>query len=476
MKERLDVLLVKRNLAESREKAKAIIMSGNVFVEDQREDKAGTTFPEDVKIEVRGHVMPYVSRGGLKLEKAIKNFDVSVEGKVCTDVGSSTGGFTDCMLQNGAVKVYAVDVGYGQFAWKLRQDERVVCMEKTNIRYVVPEDLEGPAAFSSIDVSFISLTKVLLPVRNLLTEDGEIVCLIKPQFEAGRSDVGKNGIVRSKNVHVRVLRTVCMALEQQGLHIQYLCPSPIRGGSGNIEYLVQVQRGNVSPVPYAPEAVAEHAMALALTANRHTHKAYIKVRENNYSLNGLMGVNFYKKTAGIVGTGKIGAAMARICHGFGMRVLGYDMYPNKDLDFVEYVDLDTLLSQSDLISLHCPLMEETHHMINIDTIQKMKDGVILVNTSRGGLIKTDDLIQGIRENKFFAVGLDVYEEENGSVYEDMSETILEHSTVARLLSFPNVMVTSHQAFFTEEALAAISEVTLDNAMSYLKGTPNGNEL
>ena len=233
----------------------------------------------------------------------------------------------------------------------------------------------------------------------------------------------------------------------------------------------------VTRVPsYSPEAVAEHAMALALTANRHTHKAYIKVRENNYSLNGLMGVNFYKKTAGIVGTGKIGAAMARICHGFGMKVLGYDMYPYKDLDFVEYVDLDTLLSQSDLISLHCPLMEETHHMINIDTIQKMKDGVILVNTSRGGLIKTDDLIQGIRENKFFAVGLDVYEEENGSVYEDMSETILEHSTVARLLSFPNVMVTSHQAFFTEEALAAISEVTLDNAMSYLKGTPNGNEL
>ena len=193
-------------------------------------------------------------------------------------------------------------------------------------------------------------------------------------------------------------------------------------------------------------------------------------------LGGLMGFNFYQKTAGIVGTGKIGAAMARICHGFGMKVIGYDMYPNKDLDFVEYVDLDTLLSQSDLISLHCPLMEETHHMINIDTIQKMKDGVILVNTSRGGLIKTDDLIQGIRENKFFAVGLDVYEEENGSVYEDMSETILEHSTVARLLSFPNVMVTSHQAFFTEEALAAISEVTLDNAMSYLKGTPNGNEL
>lgn len=227
---------------------------------------------------------------------------------------------------------------------------------------------------------------------------------------------------------------------------------------------------------YSPEAVAEHAMALALTANRHTHKAYIKVRENNYSLNGLMGVNLYQKTAGIVGTGKIGAAMARICRGFGMKVLGYDMYPNKDLDFVEYVDLDTLLAQSDLISLHCPLMDATHHMINIDTINKMKNGVILVNTSRGGLIKTDDLIQGIRENKFFAVGLDVYEEENGSVYEDMSETILEHSTVARLMSFPNVMVTSHQAFFTEEALAAISEVTLDNALSYEQGAKNGNEL
>ena len=227
---------------------------------------------------------------------------------------------------------------------------------------------------------------------------------------------------------------------------------------------------------YSPEAVAEHAMALALAANRRIHKAYVRVRENDFSLGGMQGVNFYRKTAGIVGTGKIGAAMARICHGFGMNVIAYDKYQNPALDFVTYVSLDELLAQSDLISLHCPLMEETHHMINIDTIQKMKDGVILVNTSRGGLIKTDDLIQGIRENKFFAVGLDVYEEENGSVYEDMSETILEHSTVARLLSFPNVMVTSHQAFFTEEALAAISEVTLDNAMSYLKGTPNGNEL
>ena len=186
MKERLDVLLVRRNLAASREKAKAIIMSGNVFVDGQREDKAGTTFPEEVQIEVRGHTLPYVSRGGLKMEKALKHFDVSVEGKVCTDVGSSTGGFTDCMLQNGARKVYAIDVGRGQLDWKLRQDPRVVCMEKTNIRYVTPEDLGESVEFSSIDVSFISLTKVLQPIRNYLSDDGEIVALIKPQFEAGR--------------------------------------------------------------------------------------------------------------------------------------------------------------------------------------------------------------------------------------------------------------------------------------------------
>ena len=184
MKERLDVLLVKRNLSPSREKAKAVIMAGNVFVNGQREDKAGTAFSEDVQIEVRGPSLPYVSRGGLKLEKAMKQFDVTVEGKVCTDVGSSTGGFTDCMLQNGAKKVFAIDVGRGQLDWKLRQDERVVCMEKTNIRYVKPEDLGEPIQFSSIDVSFISLTKVLEPIRDYLTPEGEIEALIKPQFEA----------------------------------------------------------------------------------------------------------------------------------------------------------------------------------------------------------------------------------------------------------------------------------------------------
>lgn len=217
-------------------------------------------------------------------------------------------------------------------------------------------------------------------------------------------------------------------------------------------------------------------MALVLTADRHMHKAYIKCRENNFNLAGLMGVNLYGRTAGIVGTGKIGAAMARICHGFGMRVIGYDMYPNKSLDFVEYVDFEHLLAEADLISLHCPLTEDNYHMINEDTIGKMKDGVMLVNTSRGALIKTEDLIQGIRDGKFFAVGLDVYEEETGTVYEDMSDTILEHSTMARLLSFPNVMVTSHQGFFTQEALEAISRTTLDNALAFVEGKKNGNEL
>ena len=225
---------------------------------------------------------------------------------------------------------------------------------------------------------------------------------------------------------------------------------------------------------YSPEAVAEHAMALALGVTRRLHKAYVKVRENDFSLSGLMGFNFYQKTAGIVGTGKIGAAMARICRGFGMNVIAYDVYKNPDLDFVEYVSLDELLERSDLISLHCPLMDSTYHMINRESIKKMKDGVILVNTSRGGLVKTDDLIEGIRARKFFGVGLDVYEEETPNVFEDRSDEILEHSTTARLLSFPNVMITSHQGFFTEEALRAIAETTLQNALDFEAGkeTPN----
>ena len=242
MKERLDVLLVKRNLASSREKAKAIIMSGNVFVDGQREDKAGTSFSEEVQIEVRGHALPYVSRGGLKLEKAMKNFDVSMEGKVCTDVGSSTGGFTDCMLQNGAVKVFAIDVGHGQLDWKLRQDERVVCMEKTNLRYVQPEDLGEPIDFSSIDVSFISLTKVLLPIRNYLKENGEIVALIKPQFEAGREKVGKKGVVREKSTHIEVIEKVTDYAVSIGFEVAALEFSPIKGPEGNIEYLVHLKK------------------------------------------------------------------------------------------------------------------------------------------------------------------------------------------------------------------------------------------
>ena len=241
MKKRLDMLMMDRALAPSREKAKAYIMAGDVYVDGQKEDKAGTRVPETVKIEVRGNTLPYVSRGGLKLEKAMKNFDVTLDGKVCMDVGASTGGFTDCMLQNGAVKVYSIDVGYGQLDWKLRNDPRVVCMEKTNIRYVVPEDLEGPADFSSIDVSFISLTKVLLPVRNLLTDEGEIVCLIKPQFEAGREKVGKKGVVRDPAVHQEVIEKVrdyAMSIFMEPCHLSF---SPIKGPEGNIEYLLHLR-------------------------------------------------------------------------------------------------------------------------------------------------------------------------------------------------------------------------------------------
>ena len=249
-------------------------------------------------------------------------------------------------------------------------------------------------------------------------------------------------------------------------------------GYNNVDLDTAAKYGiKVLRVPgYSPEAVAEHAMALVLTANRHTHKAYIKCRENNFALNGLMGVNLYQKTAGIVGTGKIGLAMARICRGFGMKVIAYDLFPNKELDFLEYVSLDELLRRSDLISLHCPLTEETHHLINEESIAKMKEGVILVNTSRGGLIRTDDLIAGIRDHKFFAVGLDVYEEETDFVYEDMSERILQSSTIQRLLSFPNVAMTSHQGFFTEEALTNIAETTLQNAVAFRDGKELKNEV
>ena len=242
MKTRLDVLLVSLGLAESREKAKAVIMAGNVFVDGQREDKAGSMFEDKARIEVRGHKLPYVSRGGLKLEKAVKSFSLSLEGKLCMDVGSSTGGFTDCMLQNGARKVYAVDVGTNQLAWKLRTDERVVCMEKTNIRYLLPEHIPEPPEFASIDVAFISLTKVLLPVRELLTEDGQVVALIKPQFEAGREKVGKKGVVREPEIHEEVIRKVIDYADYIGFDILDLDFSPVKGPEGNIEYLLYLRK------------------------------------------------------------------------------------------------------------------------------------------------------------------------------------------------------------------------------------------
>ena len=259
-KQRLDVLLVEKGLAPSREKAKAIIMAGIVYVDGNKEDKAGTTFPENAVIEVKGKTLPYVSRGGLKLEKAMQKFPITLSGKVCMDVGSSTGGFTDCMLQNGATKVYAIDVGHGQLAWKLRNDERVVCMEKTNIRYVVPEDIDELAAFSSIDVSFISLTKVLLPVKNLLTEDGQVVCLIKPQFEAGREKVGKKGVVRDKAVHEEVIERIITFALENGFSVHHLEYSPIKGPEGNIEYLVHIEKSDEA---IKEESVDIHAVVEA---------------------------------------------------------------------------------------------------------------------------------------------------------------------------------------------------------------------
>jgi 23S rRNA (cytidine1920-2'-O)/16S rRNA (cytidine1409-2'-O)-methyltransferase len=238
MKERLDTLLVNKQLIESREKAKTLIMTGNVFVDGQREDKPGTKIEESAQIEIKGNPIPYVSRGGLKLEKAIAEFGIDLKDKVCMDVGASTGGFTDCMLQNGATKVYSIDVGYGQFAWKLRQDPRVVCMEKTNIRYVKPEQLEDKIDFTSIDVSFISLTKVLEPIKHLMKPTSELVCLIKPQFEAGREQVGKKGVVRDQSVHEKVIHDIIEYAMSLDFSIQNLSYSPIKGPEGNIEYLL----------------------------------------------------------------------------------------------------------------------------------------------------------------------------------------------------------------------------------------------
>ena len=242
MKNRLDVILVNKQLAPSREKAKAYIMSGIVYVNGQKEDKAGDLFDEDALVEVRGETLKYVSRGGLKLEKALKEFSLSVSGKICMDIGASTGGFTDCMLQNGATKVYAVDVGHGQLAWSLRNDDRVVCMEKTNFRYMQPGDIEDVLDFASVDVSFISLTKILPPAYALLAEDGEMVCLIKPQFETTKEKVGKKGVVRDPKVHEEVIVSVLEFASLNGFEILDLTYSPIKGPEGNIEYLVHLRK------------------------------------------------------------------------------------------------------------------------------------------------------------------------------------------------------------------------------------------
>lgn len=243
MKERLDVLLVRQGLAESREKAKAVIMAGCVYVNEQKEDKAGSMFDETkVQIEVRGNTLKYVSRGGLKLEKAMSHFDITLENKICMDIGASTGGFTDCMLQNGASKVYSVDVGHGQLAWKLRNDERVVCMEKTNFRYMVRDDIQDDLDFASVDVSFISLTKILEPAYHLLKTNAQMVCLIKPQFEAGKEKVGKKGVVREPEVHIEVIEKVLDFAVSIGFGILNLEFSPIRGPEGNIEYLLHIYK------------------------------------------------------------------------------------------------------------------------------------------------------------------------------------------------------------------------------------------
>lgn len=268
------------------------------------------------------------------------------------------------------------------------------------------------------------------------------------------SDVNENTVKKLSECGVKLILLRCAGFNNVALE-------------ATKKYGITVMR-----VPgYSPEAVAEHALALAFAVNRHIHKAYIKVRENNFSLVGLTGSNFHKKTAGIIGTGKIGAAMAKNCHGIGMNVIAFDTFKNPDLPFVEYVSLDELFKRSDLISLHCPLTPDTYHIIDIDAIEKMKDNVILVNTSRGALISTEDLIKGIRQYKFAGVGLDVYEEESENVFENREDDILESSVTARLLSFPNVIVTSHQGFLTEEALEAICITTLENAQSFKENKP-----
>ena len=254
-KERLDILLVDKGICQSRERAKTNIMAGLIFVDGQRVDKAGEKVNIDADIVFKGQEMPYVSRGGFKLEKAIKKFNIDLKDKVCMDIGASTGGFTDCMLQNHASKVFSVDVGYGQFAWKLRVDERVVCMERTNIRYVTPEDIETLLDFASIDVSFISLRTIMPAVKSLLNDTGKVVALIKPQFEAGKDKVGKKGVVRDKNVHYEVIERIVDYLIDNELNIIGLDYSPIKGPEGNREYLVYFTKDKNYKGDFTKEAI-----------------------------------------------------------------------------------------------------------------------------------------------------------------------------------------------------------------------------
>lgn len=242
-KTRLDVLLVERGYIETRQKAQATIMSGLVFVKGQRVDKPGTAVPNDAEIEVRGSALKYVSRGGLKLEKAMSTFPIDLTGTICGDIGASTGGFTDCMLQNGASKVYSVDVGYGQLAWKLREDPRVVCMERTNARYLTHEQVPDELDFASVDVSFISLKLILPALCGLLKDGGHVACLVKPQFEAGKEKVGKKGVVRDPAVHLEVLENFLIHAKESGFTVLGLTYSPIRGPEGNIEYLGFIEKG-----------------------------------------------------------------------------------------------------------------------------------------------------------------------------------------------------------------------------------------
>ncbi len=270
-KERLDVLLVKRGLVETREKAKTTLMAGLVLVNGQKIDKAGTMVKEDAELRVLGDALPYVSRGGLKLEKAMETFGISMEGKVAADIGASTGGFTDCALQRGAAKVFAIDVGYGQLAWKLRSDPRVVNMERTNIRYVRPEDIGELLDFASIDVAFISLTKVLEPAKALLKDTGEIVALIKPQFEAGRGNVGKKGVVRDPEIHREVIRAVIDYSREIGFIPKGLTFSPIKGPEGNIEYLVHLAQSGETADTVTEEKIDEVVDEAHKTLDKGNH-------------------------------------------------------------------------------------------------------------------------------------------------------------------------------------------------------------